>query len=126
LTQLSPENFNTLSTYVAEVARSLFVAVLASVYTRMMWASVKRGNGIDLDFIVTPPSSWYEAVVRVPKGGSRLMYLQLAVLMIVASYSHTVANKFLRFKVVEVGANQVRVVVTLVKPVWLERILSFQ
>jgi hypothetical protein len=111
LTDINSTTFNTLSTLTATVTAQLLMLVLGLVYARMIWWSVKRGNGVDLDIAVAPPTSVPDAVRRFFLGGSssRLLVLAVSVFAIVATYSQTAANNFLEFVDADVGSNQVSV-----------------
>lgn len=55
LTKIDPTTFNAVSDLIAKVVAGLLLATLGVVYPQMVWTSIKRCNGVDLDVIITPP-----------------------------------------------------------------------
>ena len=111
LTKIDASYFNTASTVIAKVISGILLMVLGLVYPQMVWTFIKRGNGVDLDGIIAPPVSFLAAARQYFRGyGQRrsgLLFLLVFIILIVAAFSHALANVFLEFVEVDVGSNQV-------------------
>lgn len=106
--EINPTTFNVVSDLAGLLAAALLLFVLSSVYPRMVHASVLRGNGVDLDGIIRPPISFWDAATQSVRGHSScLLIFGVLVISVVAKFSHTAADAFLEFNVVEVGSSQV-------------------
>lgn len=106
LTEISPSIFNVLSDLTGLFVSGVLFFVLGVAYPYLVWESVKRGYGVDLNGVIAPPSSLWEAFLRLRTGGYRWIMAGVAMVMLVATLSHTASDFFLDFVSVEVGSNQ--------------------
>ncbi|CAB9504390.1 expressed unknown protein [Seminavis robusta] len=107
---IEPTYFNVLSDLAGQLTTQLLVFVLGFAYPYLLWESVKRGGGIPLYDVVSPPNSLWEALTRLYRqvtGGSWTCYgyllLWTIIVMLVATFSHPAADLYLDFVSVQVG-----------------------
>lgn len=123
--EINSTTFNVVSDFIGLVVAWLLLCALSFVYPQMVWTSIKQGNGVNLEGIISPPISFWDAAWQFFKGRrSRPLIFIVFLISIVATLSHTLADVFLEFKVVEVGSNQVRVVDRVQAAIVLEVCLS--
>ena len=109
ITNVSPNTANVVSDMLAIIIIWLFGAGLSFVYPYFIWKTVRCGQGVGLDDILAPPATFPEAVARFCKGqSSRLLLLGIVLILCVETFSHTAADAFMNFDLVEVGENEVR------------------
>jgi len=102
---IPPNAFNVLSDLAGTAISGVLLFVLGLVYPYLVWESVKHGHGVALDGIIGPPNNLWGALVRFRQGGSRLLLVGVAAIILVATLSHTASDIFLDFANVEVGSN---------------------
>jgi len=83
------------------------VAVLSfafgAAYPYLVWESVKRGQPVHPNGVIAPPQSLLDALLWFHQDRSWL-FAGLAILLVVATFSHPVADIFLDFVQVEVAS----------------------
>jgi hypothetical protein len=104
LTKIDPTTFNVVSDLIAKVIEGILLAVLGFVYPQMVWTWIQNGHGVDLDGIIAPPVSLMAAARQFFSGRGRpqQMLLIVSVILIVANFSHLLADVFLEFVGLEV------------------------
>ncbi len=105
LKNIDPTSFNVASDVIAQIASGVLIMGLVSAYPYMVWRTVRRGKGVPLGSLISPPETLVQALMRFKDGGSWLFLLGVALVLLVSTFSHVAADAFLKFRSVQVSAD---------------------